>query len=229
MGDKFTESYFMSLLDDAERIIASDPLGDTIPYLSYSIKEKEGSKAVARAQSALETLYHETASCHLCHGYERRSVFAEPIGKKGAKVLFIAPYPEGNMIFSEESLKMFRAWWKLSLLLDEGEWALTTLIKCPVGSFSRSAADACRPILRTEMTELKPEAMVLMGRDAASYMLNKDVPMEMLRGKRFVVNHIPVFVTYTPMDYILNPSLKKPIWNDMLFIRSMIGTEDRKV
>ena len=226
MGDKFTEGLFMSFIDDAERIILGDTVGDDVPLVSYTIREKSSPKPQQR-ETPLDALYNEASSCHACTGYESRSIFVRPIVKKEPKVLFIAPYPEGSVIFSPESLKIFRAWWKLSLLLEEGEWALTTLVKCPVPGFDRTFCDACRSILRTEMAEISPEAMILLGHDTASYMLGKNENMDTLRQKRFVVNHIPVFVTYSPRDYIQDPSLKKAIWSDMLFIRRQIGTEDR--
>ena len=211
MGDKFSEGYFLSLLDDAERLLLSDNLGDEVPYVSYTLKDPEGKKVEKKTQSPLTALYTESA-----------------VIKINPKVLFFAPFPEGDMIFTPESLEKFRAWWKLSLLLEEGEWALTTLIKCPVGEFSTEAADECRSTLREEMKIINPEAMILLGHETASYMLRKDMPMAMLRNRKFVVNHIPVFVTYTPGDYLRAPSLQRAIWNDMLFIRKSIGTEDRK-
>ena len=228
MGDKFSEGYFLSLLDDAERLLLSDNLGDEVPYVSYTLKDPAGKKVEKKTQSPLTALYTESASCHLCQGFSKRRIFAEPVIKINPKVLFIAPFPEGDMIFTPESLEKFRAWWKLSLLLEEGEWALTTLIKCPVGEFSAEAADECRSTLREEMKIINPEAMVLLGHETASYMLRKDMPMAMLRNRKFVVNHIPVFVTYTPGDYLRAPSLQRAIWNDMLFIRKSIGTEDKK-
>ena len=227
MGDKFTEGIFMGLIDDAERLITGDTLGEIIPPVSYSLREKEPS-APAREEAPLEAVYREAASCHACPEYTRRTVFTEPVTKMNPRVLFIAPYPEGTMIFSASSLEKFRAWWKLSLLLEEGEWALTTLIKCPAASFSAEAADRCRAVLRKEMEIMKPGALVLLGHDTASYMLRKNLPMDDLRGQRFVINHIPAFVTYTPSDYLSDLSLQRPIWNDLLFIRHSIGTEGRK-
>ena len=227
MGDKFTEGIFMGMIDDAERLIAGDPLGETIQPISYLLRGKEP-QSPSRTESPLEAVYREAASCHACPEYARRTVFTEPVTKMNPLVLFIAPYPEGPMIFSSPSLEKFRAWWKLSLLLEEGEWALTTLIKCPAASFSAGAADGCRAVLRKEMEIMKPRALVLLGHDTASYMLRKNLPMDELRGQRFVINHIPAFVTYTPSDYLSDPSLQRPIWNDLLFIRRSIGTEGRK-
>ena len=225
MGDKSTEAYLMSLIDDAIRIASSDPLGEDIPFVSYRLKERKMEK---KAEMPLEGLYREAASCHSCQGYEARRTFAEPVFRISPKVLFIAPQPEGQLIFSPDSQEIFIAWWKKSLLLTEGEWALTTLIKCPAASFSAEAADRCRAVLRKEMEIMKPGALVLLGHDTASYMLRKNLPMDDLRGQRFVINHIPAFVTYTPSDYLSDPSLQRPIWNDLLFIRHSIGTEGRK-
>ena len=225
MGDKSTEAYLMSLIDDAIRIASSDPLGEDIPFVSYRLKERKMEK---KAEMPLEGLYREAASCHSCQGYEARRTFAEPVFRISPKVLFIAPQPEGQLIFSPDSQEIFIAWWKKSLLLTEREWALSTLIKCPTGGFRKDSADACRPFLREEMAAMKPEAMVLLGRDTAAYMLRRDEPMDALRQRRFVVNHIPVYATYTPIDYMLNPGLKRAIWDDMLFIRRCIGTEERQ-
>ena len=223
MGDSFTKGYLMSLIDEAERLISSDPFGEERPPVSYTLKEKE-----ERREDPLESVYREASSCRLCQACSGRRMFAHPVVASGPKVLFIAPSPEGSVIFSPESLLKFRAWWELSLLLHPGEWALTTLIKCPSSPFSPSAADQCRPFLRSEMSMMKPEAMVLLGHDTACYMLRRSVPMDEMRQKRFVVNHIPVFVTYTPLDYLHTPSLQRDIWNDMLFIRREVGTEGRK-
>ena len=199
MGDSFTKGYLMSLIDEAERLISSDPFGEERPPVSYTLKEKE-----ERRKDPLESVYREASSCRLCQACSGRRMFAHPVVASGPKVLFIAPSPEGSVIFS------------------------TTLIKCPSSPFSPSAADQCRPFLRSEMSMMKPEAMVLLGHETACYMLRRSVPMDEMRQKRFVVNHIPVFVTYTPLDYLHTPSLQRDIWNDMLFIRREIGTEGRK-
>lgn len=226
MADNLTKSLFMSMLDDAERIALSDPDGECVPYTSYSLKDRNESK-VPEVRNPLDDLYKRAASCHACHAFESRRIFADPVRKTGAKVLFIAPYPENEMIFSSESLGIFKAWWRLSLLLEEGEWALTTLIKCPVSAFSYESAVACRSFLREEMTLLKPQSLVLLGSDTARFMTRRGDDMDGLRLRRFSINHIPSYVTYSPLEYLHDSSLKRSIWQDMLFIRKEIGTEER--
>ncbi|MBO8436511.1 MAG: hypothetical protein IAA97_05990 [Spirochaetes bacterium] len=226
MADNFTSSLFMSFIDDAERIVLSDPDGDRVPYTSYILKNKHEEKIPSIA-NPLDRLYAQASSCHACSGFESRRVFASPVRKQGARVLFIAPYPESEMIFTPQSLEIFKAWWKPSLLLEEGEWALTTLIKCPVSAFSEEAANACRAYLREEMAILQPKSLILLGYDTARFMTRREDGMSKLRMHRFNINHIPTYVTYTPSDYLHDASLKRVIWQDMLYLRKELGTEGR--
>lgn len=226
MESRNEREYLMALIDEAERIISSDPLGEDMAPVSYTLQERKNEEAVK--EDSLAELYAEAASCHACSGYQCRCGAVPMIAKRNPKVLFIIPFPEGGTVLSPSSLPVFRAWWHDSLLLEEGEWALTTVIKCPVGRFSAEAAGSCRAFLRREMSEMDPSAMVIMGHEAAAYILGRDLPMEGFRSERFVVNHIPSYVTYTPADYAADPSLRRAIWNDMLFIRKAIGTEGRR-
>ena len=106
---------------------------------------------------------------------------------------------------------------------------MTTLVKCPSGTFSSDAAGKCKGYLRTEMAESNPSAMVVMGHEAASYILGKNASMDEMRGRRYRVNGIPLFVTYS-LDEFLSDSanLRKKVWSDMLMIRSALGLEERK-
>ena len=238
MEGRTEREILLSLIDDAERIVSGDFLGETIEPVVYSLEEKKekispvrgetASRSAAHPESSSDGLYSEIASCHSCTGYLSRSIAVPLVSRVNPRVLFIAPYPEGQMIFSPASQEKFRAWWKSALLLGESEWALTAAVKCPVGAFNKEAADACRKFLRAEMMEMKPSSMVIFGGSTASYMLGKNLPISAFRGRRFVINHIPSYVTYSPSDYVANPSLRKDIWNDMLFIRREIGTEGRK-
>ena len=73
MGDKFTEGIFMGLIDDAERLITGDALGEIITPVSYSLREKEPS-VPAREESPLEAVYREA-----CHSGKRASFPGRPV------------------------------------------------------------------------------------------------------------------------------------------------------
>lgn len=218
MQGKAERSYLMQLVDDAERIVMSDPLGEEIPPATYALdgsgKEKDGA----------DGFYRAIASCHSCRLCYAREVFAYPIVRKEPRVLFIVENPEGKTILDGSSLETFRAFWKDSLRLGEGEWALTSLIKCP-GGWDPSCADACRHYMRSELSSIAPRAIVLMGMNGARYMLGERGTDDAYLGRRFIVNHIPLYVTYSPAEYRADRSLRTRIWDNLLFIRKELGLD----
>lgn len=224
--DRSTAEYFLEIIDDAERVLSSDTLAEDIARVSYTLKNVPENKAVKK--SSFEELYNTVASCHECGLCFSRRVFSRPIIKKGVKVLFIVSGPSGDSLLSPEEISLFQSWWKKSIYLEEGEWALTTLVKCPSSAFSRDAADKCRVYLRTEMEEVEPQMIIVMGHDAASYILGKNLPIDDLRNRRFLVNKIPLYVTYSPADFLQNKdALRQKVWSDMLLFRKALGLEGR--
>ena len=113
---------------------------------------------------------------------------------------------------------------EVSLRLGEGEWALTSLIKCP-GGWDPSCADACRQYMRSELSSIAPRAIVLMGMNGARYMLGERGTDDAYLGRRFIVNHIPLYVTYSPAEYRADRSLRTRIWDNLLFIRKELGLD----
>ena len=194
--------YLMSLVDEAERIITADPLAEDHEVLAYSL---ESPVAVSRSD-----FHRSAASCHDCDGYMSRTVFPRPMMLEGSRIAD------------------FRKWWHDSLLLQEGEWSLTSIIKCPVQVFSDAAADACRGYLKEEMEEYAPEALVILGADAARYMLRRDGSIDKFLKRRFMINHIPAFVSPSLEEYAANPSLRCAIWENFLFIRSTLSLDKRQ-
>ncbi|MGN1163831.1 MAG: uracil-DNA glycosylase family protein [Candidatus Ornithospirochaeta sp.] len=217
MDDNRTLEYFLSLLDDTERVIDGDCLGEERDFFSYSLSDKEQPKAES------VVFDKDLSSCHDCRECFTRSVYAEPILNMNPKILFVSPMPEGNTIFSDSSRDYFMKWMS-AIGLRRSDIALTCLIKCPARTFSKEAADKCRNNLKEEMVKLKPLSMVLLGKDVASYMLRRSGDYDsVFRGKKFSVNSIPVFCTYTPYELTQNRSLRAPIWQDLQFISSSLN------
>ena len=221
MGDDLTLECFLSLLDRAEAVIDKDYLFEERDGFEYSVKEIE---------REMETVdeFEEISSCHKCNACLERSIFAEPILNPNPKILFVSPMPEGTGIFSSSSYDYFMKWVN-AIKLTRREIALTTLIKCPVKEFTKEYADICKEHLRDEMNMLKPKTMVLLGQSVSSYMLRRSGDMDsVFRKRKFSVNSIPVFCTYSPLDLVRNRALRVPIWEDLKFISSFLGEGDDK-
>ena len=221
MGDNITLECFLSLLDRAEAVIEKDNLLEEREEFGYSVRDKEiKEESIDRIE--------EMSSCHKCKACLDRTIFAEPILNQNPKILFVAPMPEGSTIFSPSSNDYFLKWIS-AIKLTRRDIALTTLIKCPVKEFSKEYADICKVHLRDEMNMLKPKTMVLLGQSVSSYMLRRSGDMDsVFRKRKFSVNSIPVFCTYSPLDLVNNRALRVPIWEDLKFISSFLGEGENK-
>ena len=213
MGDNITLECFLSLLDRAEASIVNDNLFESSDEYDYSVKDNE---------KIVEVMEDDISSCHNCNACLDRVMYASPILNPNPKILFIAPMPEGTTIFSPPSNSYFNKWIS-AINLSRRDISLTTLIKCPVSSFSKESADACKDHLRSEMNKLKPKTMVLLGSDVATYMLRRSGDMDsVFRKRKFSVNSIPVFCTYSPLDLVQNRALRVPVWEDLQYIASFL-------
>lgn len=222
MENNYAYEYFLELLDEGRRILEGDYLAERTELCSYEIKEIE-----KPAPSTVKPVYEEdnildASNCHDCPLYRNRRVYAEPLYTDNATIMFIVPNPDGDHLFSPPAYEYFTKWYK-AITLERRDIALTALIKCPTSRFAASDADCCKRRVKGEMDYLKPKAMVLLGEEAARYMLRKTEPFDALRRKRWVVNHIPVYCTYHPEELVKNRGLAKEIWGDLQFIAESMG------
>lgn len=214
--------YFLELLDEGVRILRGDSLAERSEIVSYEIKEPE--KPVLNRKPLFEEEENilDASNCHDCPLFRNRRVYAEPLYTDNATIMFIVPCPDGDTLFSPPAYEYFTKWYK-AITLERKDIALTSLIKCPTSRFSASDADCCKRRVKGEMDYLKPKAMVLLGEEAARYMLRKSEPFDRLRRKKWVVNHIPVYCTYHPEELVKDRRLAKEIWQDLQFIAESIG------
>lgn len=203
MENRETREYFLSLLDDMEAFLKGDRAREDDCIYEYFLTQKEENKE--------ESNY---SSCHICPAFSCRKVYAEPLYNKNTKVLFILPYPDGDMMLNPKST-FYIAKWVEVLGLKRDEASVVSLIKCPVNSFNTSYADSCRRYLKEEMAALKPSFMFLLGLDTARYMTRKNLDMEGFREKGFHINNIPTLVTYTPRELAQNNQLRVAVWDDL--------------
>ena len=219
MEDKETLEYFLSILDEAEHIFTGDVYAEKKPFVEYSLKESENKTA---SLSMLDDEPLSVENCRGCQGWRERLKHIPSKIVQNCSVLCIMERPERLSLLSEKGEMFFNAWFKgLGIPLERV--SLTTLIKCPVSSFSDLYADACKDKLRQEMGLANPRVMLLLGENVARYMTRKNLSIEALRGNVYKINHIPTVVTYSPEDLVRNYSnLRAPIWSDLQLVKGQL-------
>ena len=77
---------------------------------------------------------------------------------------------------------------------------------------------------------IRPEFLCLLGKTAASALLETALPLGRLRGKWHRYRKIPTIVTYHPSALLRNPAWKRDTWEDLQTLMNAMGLKplDRK-
>lgn len=81
----------------------------------------------------------------------------------------------------------------------------------------------CLPFLHRQIAVVRPEFLCLLGKTAASSVLETALPMGKLRGKWHRYRGIPTIVTYHPSALLRNPAWKVDAWEDFGVLMQAMG------
>ena len=207
-------SVVLSLLDDLSGAVDGDFLHERIKKVEYEVSEDKSKKTLPSDD------YKDCHSCPLWPGKViDNSYFSIPL-----EVLSVVSMPgENGHILPREEEEMYENQMNKVLGVEKSRRKILAIMKCHAPSFSSDYADKCKHFLRTELEEYKPGVMILFGSECAHYMLRKEGGMDELRNKRFRINGIPAYVTYSQKECIENPELKRKVMEDLLKIRRSLG------
>ena len=82
--------------------------------------------------------------------------------------------------------------------------------------------DACLPYLYKQIELVQPRFILALGLTAAKSLIGAKGPMKDLRGKQHEWHGIPVIITYHPAALLRNPNWKRPTWEDVKMLRSLL-------
>ena len=83
----------------------------------------------------------------------------------------------------------------------------------------------CLPYLQRQIEIVRPEFLCLLGKTAASTLLETALPLGRLRGKWHRYRSIPTLVTYHPSALLRNPGWKKDAWADLQALMLAMGVK----
>ncbi len=82
---------------------------------------------------------------------------------------------------------------------------------------------ACLPYLRAQIAALRPRAILAVGRVAAQILTGLTAGVGELRRRQLSYEGIPLAVTYHPSAVLRDSSLRRPVWEDLKRLKSMLG------
>lgn len=171
--------------------------------------------------AVIETL-EECTRCKLNLG-RTQVVTSEGSKKASLFVITEAPTSKEDMLgkpFSEDAEKLFHNMLN-SIGYSLDDVYITPYVKCsPYQSFiTEVEEDACFKHLQNELEEVKPEKILLLGRNVAKYLLKHTQSFDHLRegkGSLSVLGqNVSCYVSYNPYQLLKFPEEKRKVWSDL--------------
>lgn len=186
-------------------------------------RRKKSAEVIASKEILWQQLEEKVQQCTLCRLHETRTHVVFGMGDKNADWFFIGEGPG-----EQENLQGKPFVGPAGKLLDEMLKALglsrfkqvyiANVVKCrpPQNRVPKpDEIQSCLPYLLEQIRLVEPKIIVVLGKTAATALLERDEALAKLRGNIHAFAGIPLIVTYHPAYLLRNPADKKKSWQDM--------------
>jgi uracil-DNA glycosylase family 4 len=205
------------------------------PPVAASLFEEPALDVVIPASerpALLEVLAAEVARCVRCPhlaSTRTQTVFGE--GPPTARLMFVGEAPGAD---EDQTGRPFvgRAGALLTDMITKGmglsreEVYIASVLKSRPPENRTPLPDEvahCLPYLERQIEIVRPEFLCLLGKTAASALLETAMPLGRLRGKWHRYRKIPTIVTYHPSALLRNPAWKRDTWEDLQTLMNAMG------
>lgn len=218
----------------ASRLKALRPVSQLIPQKQASSKkaavafEPDPALLLMPKREALkEMLFKGCNKCHLC-GTRKKYVFGS--GNAEALIMVIGEAPgaeedEQGLPFVGEAGAMLTKMLNAIGLDRKEDVFITNVLKCrPPENRNPETSEilACMSVLLSQISILRPRAILLLGRIAAHAVLGSADSIAKLRSKVHDYNGIPTMVVYHPAALLRSAEYKKPAWEDLQKFQTLL-------
>lgn len=167
----------------------------------------------------------DLSHCTACVLHKGRTQVIEGQGNEHAKLFIITEAPTFNEDLLGKPLvddagKLLNNILK-ALGYKESDVYITPYIKCaPYQEFiTQQEEEICSQYLKLELDKIKPEKILLLGRNVAKYLLNSRQPFDDLRqlqgASNILGSNIPVYISYNIHQLLKFPEEKAGFWKDI--------------
>ena len=174
--------------------------------------------------------------CHLCELSKSRKnvIFGE--GNPTAKVMFIGDVPtstedDTGHPFVGRAGEMLGKMIENVLGLKREEVYITNILKCKPPQnrlISLEEIQMCQPYLLKQIEIIDPLIIVALGATSYKYLSGDNTPIMRVRGQVLNFHNRKLLPTLHPSYLLRNPSAKKEVFNDLLYIKELIDNSSKK-
>ncbi len=189
----------------------------------------QADRAAAIAAMDWDELRESVAGCRACDLCRARRQAVLGVGDLHPDWLFVGEGPgaeedaKGEPFVGQAGRLLDAMLAAIGLRRGEGVY-IANAVKCrPPDNRTPTPEEivACRPYLARQIELLAPRLIVALGRPAAQTLLDREVKIAALRGKRLDYRGTPLVVTYHPAYLLRNLNDKARAWEDLCFARAV--------
>lgn len=169
-------------------------------------------------------------NCGRCPLSRQKKVPVPGIGSLKPLVMVVLDPPDHNAekegLPCIPSVRDFMDKWFESIRLNPAEDVYyTSVVKCRAPGNRPPFPDEagrCLRSLEKELDDLKPKALFAAGEIAGKLLTGLDLPVPELRKTTHRFRDFFTLVTFPPGDVLVNPQLKRPVWEDLKNLRNWL-------
>jgi uracil-DNA glycosylase len=204
--------------------------------LPSALQPDEASSAIAPlvgSAHGLSELRREIGDCQRCRLHQARTNLVFGDGSASARLVFVGEAPgydedrQGLPFVGRAGQLLNKMIQAIGMQRQEGY--ICNVMKCRPPQNRNPGADevaACSPFLFRQIEAIRPNVICLLGAYAAHTLLETDLSISQLRGKRRHWHGIPVVATFHPAYLLRNPAQKASTWLDLMQVMELLKTAE---
>ena len=204
--------------------------------MTYLPKSEENIEKMPYSTSdnndCLEALKIKLSNCEKCKLYQTRTNVVFGTGNRHAKLIFVGEAPGRDEDLSGEPF-VGRAGQLLTKMIEamglkREDVYICNVVKCRPPKNRDPEIDeiaACEPFLKQQLSLIKPQIIVGLGRYACQTLLQTKVAMSKIRGEWHEYEGIDFMPTFHPAYLLRNPPAKKEVWQDLQQVMAKISSQ----
>jgi len=179
----------------------------------------------------LEEIQAELGPCARCKLHAGRTNIVFGVGNPQARLMFVGEGPgadedaQGEPFVGRAGELLTRVIGAMGL--RRSDVYIANVVKCrPPGNRNPEPDEvaACSPFLAEQVSSVRPEVVVALGKFAAQTLLETELPIGRLRGHfHRAFGHIPLMPTWHPAYLLRTPSAKRDTWEDIQQVMKLLG------
>ena len=208
------DSEYWKLINNTEDYIKYGCISDRrLPDMMLKMEEPD----------SLEKIASQVAGCNKCRLCEKRNKVVPGMGVLNPDVLVVGEGPGGDedmqgLPFVGKAGQYLDKWLEAIGLSRHTNCFIGNVVKCRPPMNRDPQPDeiaACLPYLERQIALIKPKFILTVGRISSAVLSGQEAGIGRLRGRTYSFRGIPLIPTYHPSAVLRDPTLRKPVWDDL--------------